>query len=40
MVKDGAKHIASLRDGRSIYLNGEVVDDPVVFRKADDPAVG
>jgi 4-hydroxyphenylacetate 3-monooxygenase len=29
MAKDGAKHIASLRDGRTIYLNGEVIQDPV-----------
>lgn len=29
MVKDGAKHITSLRDGRTIYLNGELVENPV-----------
>ena len=29
MVKNGAKHIASLRDGRTVYLNGELVDEPV-----------
>jgi 4-hydroxyphenylacetate 3-monooxygenase len=37
MVKDGAKHIASLRDARTIYLNGELVENPVdhpAFRNA------
>ncbi len=27
MIKNGEQHLASLRDGRVIYLNGEVVDD-------------
>jgi len=26
-VKDGARHLASLRDGRQIYLNGQLVGD-------------
>ncbi len=37
MVKDGRKHIESLRDGRRIFIDGECVDDPVVhpaFRHA------
>ena len=29
MVKDGARYIASLRDGRTIYLNGELVENLV-----------
>jgi len=28
MIKSGDEHIASLRDGRSIYINGEVCHDP------------
>jgi hypothetical protein len=43
MVKDGAKHIASLRDGRTIYLNGELVENPVdhpAFRNAIRSFVG
>ncbi len=27
MIKSGEQHIASLRDGREIYLDGELVDD-------------
>lgn len=27
MVKTGAQHIASLKDGRSVYINGSLVDD-------------
>ena len=27
MIKTGEQHIASLRDGREIYLDGELVDD-------------
>ena len=27
MVKDGTKHIASLRDGRRIFIDGMCVDD-------------
>src|SRR6202040_4243522 len=27
MIKTGTQHIASLRDGREIYLDGELVDD-------------
>lgn len=37
MVKNAAKHIASLRDGRSIYLDGALIADPVdhpAFRNA------
>ena len=37
MVKDGRKHIESLRDGRRIFIDGECVDDPVAhpaFRRA------
>ena len=26
-VKDGAQHIASVRDGREVYLDGKLVDD-------------
>jgi 4-hydroxyphenylacetate 3-monooxygenase len=26
-VKDGAQHVASVRDGRAVYLNGKKVDD-------------
>ncbi|UUZ77164.1 hypothetical protein LP414_07565 [Polaromonas sp. P1(28)-13] len=29
MIKNGKKHIESLRDGRSIYLNGKVVHNHV-----------
>jgi 4-hydroxyphenylacetate 3-monooxygenase len=32
MVKDGASYIASLRDGRTIYLDGELVENPVDHR--------
>jgi 4-hydroxyphenylacetate 3-monooxygenase len=32
MVKDGARYIASLRDGRTIYLDGELVENPVDHR--------
>lgn len=37
MTKDGAKHIASLRDGRTVYLDGALIDNPVdhpAFRNA------
>ena len=37
MVKDGKKHIESLRDGRRIFIDGECVDDHVAhpaFRNA------
>jgi 4-hydroxyphenylacetate 3-monooxygenase len=27
MIRSGEQHIASLRDGREIYLDGELVDD-------------
>jgi 4-hydroxyphenylacetate 3-monooxygenase len=27
MIKSGAEHIASLRDGRAVYLQGQKVDD-------------
>jgi 4-hydroxyphenylacetate 3-monooxygenase len=27
LVKNGAAHIASLRDGRKIYLDGRIIDD-------------
>jgi 4-hydroxyphenylacetate 3-monooxygenase len=30
MIKTGAQHIASLRDGREIYLDGQRVSDPTV----------
>ena len=37
MVKDGRKHIDSLRDGRRIFIDRECVDDPIdhpAFRNA------
>jgi len=37
MVKDGRKHIESLRDGRQIFIDGDCVNDPVThpaFRNA------
>ena len=37
MVKDGRAHIQSLRDGRTVYIDGALVDDPVehpAFRNA------
>ena len=27
MIKNGTQHIASLRDGRQVYLNGQPVGD-------------
>ena len=33
MTKTGADHIKSLRDGRSVYLDGRLIEDVV-----DDPA--
>ena len=27
MIKNGTQHIASLRDGRQVYLNGKAVGD-------------
>ncbi len=30
MIKSGEQHIASLRDGREIYLDGELVDDVTI----------
>jgi 4-hydroxyphenylacetate 3-monooxygenase len=30
MIKSGAQHIASLRDGRAVYLHGRRVDDVTV----------
>ena len=43
MVKDGSKHIESLRDGRQIFLDGAPVDDPIAhpaFRNAIRSAAG
>ena len=37
MVKDGRKHIDSVRDGRQIFIDGASVDDPTThpaFRNA------
>lgn len=27
MIKNGTQHIASLRDGRQVYINGQAVGD-------------
>ena len=43
MVKDGRKHIESLRDGRRIFIDGARVEDPTqhpAFRNAIRSAAG